>query len=223
LAFAVTDPSPRARRVIVDDARCDRCHAELTAHGGARRGVEACALCHNPSASNLTGTARLEGATIAVPSVELGFLIHRLHTGDALSAPFVLGASPGPTSSNPSGRPYDARRVRYPGVRGDCATCHLDGTWVVPDAGDRLPSRLETRACVEAPADDADALCAEERWVSASSTVYAPTTRACLGCHDARAVEAHAAVNTTPSGAEACAVCHGPGAEQDVARVHPIR
>jgi hypothetical protein len=146
--------------------------------GLARPGVEACALCHNPSASNLTGTARLEGATIAVPSVELGFLVHRLHTGDALSAPFVLGASPGPTSSNPLGRPYDARRVRYPGVRGDCATCHLDGTWVVPDAGDRLPSRLETRACVEAPADDADALCAEERWVSASSTVYAPTTRA---------------------------------------------
>jgi hypothetical protein len=44
-----------------------------------------------------------------------------------------------------------------------------------------------------------------------------------LGCHDSEAAGAHAELNTTASGVEACVVCHGPGSEADVSRVHPIR
>ena len=34
---------------IVKTASCNTCHDQLSAHGGSRRGVEMCVLCHTPS------------------------------------------------------------------------------------------------------------------------------------------------------------------------------
>ena len=47
-----------------------------------------------------------------------------------------------------------------------------------------------------------------------------PVQNACLACHDSDAAAAHAETNTTGSGAEACAVCHGEGSVEAVSVVH---
>jgi hypothetical protein len=46
------------------------------------------------------------------------------------------------------------------------------------------------------------------------------TAAACIGCHDAEATQAHAELNTTAIGVEACAVCHGAGSGYAIDEAH---
>ena len=45
----------------------------------------------------------------------------------------------------------------------------------------------------------------------------------CAECHDAPAQIAHMEAQTAPTGAESCAICHGPGEELSVENVHRPR
>ena len=79
---------------------------------------------------------------------------------------------------------------------------------------------MQVLDCGEDPLADGDSYC-DARVVKSETLMY-PAAAACTGCHDAPAVTAHAETTTTASGAEACAVCHGPGADHDVQRVHQL-
>jgi OmcA/MtrC family decaheme c-type cytochrome len=57
-----------------------------------------------------------------------------------------------------------------------------------------------------------------------SQTVPTRSWRAaCSSCHDSSAQVAHIDANTSPSGAEACTICHGVGDELNVRTVHTVR
>ena len=45
---AITSDPARARRTVVEQARCERCHLELNLHGANRHDVAHCLLCHAP-------------------------------------------------------------------------------------------------------------------------------------------------------------------------------
>lgn len=98
---------------------------------------------------------------------------------------------------------YDAQvpeswnEVRFPGDRRDCAKCHVNKSNQLP-----LPDGL---ANADTP-----------RFFY---TPLTPTASACLGCHDSQYAAAHAFVMTAPFG-EACAACHGEGADFAVSKVH---
>ena len=147
--FSVDGSPVVKRRQVVDIAKCNGCHVNLSVHGANRNQTEYCVLCHNPSQTD--GTTPAQG-------VDFSLFIHRLHFGDNLAQYNMTFSVSGNNFSD----------VRFPvmsntGTPGDtakCYMCHVNGTEanfpiglnnvvspqgsVEPDAGDhggvqRLP------------------------------------------------------------------------------------
>ena len=78
-------PNGSAVSVVHDVIRtpsCDRCHDQLSAHGGSRRGIEMCVLCHTPQTTDPD-----TGNTLDLP-----VMIHKIHMGSEL--PSVAAGHP---------------------------------------------------------------------------------------------------------------------------------
>jgi OmcA/MtrC family decaheme c-type cytochrome len=77
LAFAVTDPTPVARRQVVSIEQCNSCHQELAFHGGNRRSTDYCVMCHNAGFS--TDDEPAEDATVLSSPLNFKELVHTIH------------------------------------------------------------------------------------------------------------------------------------------------
>ena len=73
------NPTPRD---IVRTADCNRCHDSLAAHGGSRRSVELCIMCHTPQTTDAETNNTLD----------FKVFIHKLHDGSGL--PSVQAGTP---------------------------------------------------------------------------------------------------------------------------------
>jgi OmcA/MtrC family decaheme c-type cytochrome len=98
-------------RDVIRDASCDRCHDQLSFHGGSRRGIAICVMCHEPqNADPATGE-----------SLDLKVMAHKIHMGSSL--PSVI-----------AGKPYqfvgyqnavsDFSKVVDPAEAQRCTVCH---------------------------------------------------------------------------------------------------
>jgi OmcA/MtrC family decaheme c-type cytochrome len=87
-----------AAREVVKQDNCNQCHESLRAHGGSRRDVKLCLLCHTAGATD-----------DATPEVAVSFkvMIHKIHNGEHL--PSVLGVATKPDGS----RDYAATPAPY--------------------------------------------------------------------------------------------------------------
>jgi OmcA/MtrC family decaheme c-type cytochrome len=103
-------PVTQTRDVIRTES-CNKCHDQLSAHGGSRRGIELCVLCHtSQSLDPDTGN-----------TIDLKVMAHKIHMGSQL--PSVR-----------EGRPYrivgfggaivDWSTVVYPSDPRRCESCH---------------------------------------------------------------------------------------------------
>jgi len=122
--FGVTDATPQSRRHIVSDAKCDSCHGDLALHGGQRFNPEYCVTCHFPGA---TDASVRPADKMPARSIDLKFMIHRIHTGEELRADYTI------YGRNASVNTYN--EVLYPSDRRNCEKCHEEGTYNLPSAG----------------------------------------------------------------------------------------
>ena len=187
---AVTDAVATPRRAVVDIALCNKCHDRLALHGTQRFKTEMCVICHNPNADD---SGRRPGDQGLPESIDLKRMIHRIHTGENLTQPYIIFGFGTPPSKN------DFSDVRFPGDTRDCTKCHLAGTQHVMDVD---PAGLIPTVT-------------QRDWYTPMQHYAA----ACLGCHDTKAAAAHAYVMTAPFG-ESCAACHGNNADFSVDKVH---
>lgn len=130
MAFAVTDASATPRRVIVDDAKCENCHSNLSLHGDNRKNAQYCTTCHRP---DLTDEAvRLEGED---ESVHFKYMVHRIHRGAGAAEEARDYIVYGYRNSL-----HDYSEVEYPGDLRDCDACHVNDSQQLPLPADLLPT-----------------------------------------------------------------------------------
>jgi OmcA/MtrC family decaheme c-type cytochrome len=158
---AVTDPAPVPRRIVVDVANCNTCHDQLNFHGSNRLNPQECVFCHNPTMFDDQEPPE---------SLDFKRLIHRLHTGDELTQPYL-----------------DFNGLRFPGDRRDCAMCHVNGSQEIPDV---MPAgRLATATprdwySPQQPTAAACLGCHDTQAAAAHAfTMTAPFGEACAACH----------------------------------------
>jgi OmcA/MtrC family decaheme c-type cytochrome len=223
LAFAVTDPTPVPRRTIVSLDNCNGCHYSLSAHGGSRTNPQYCVFCHNPSTYDSAGAPRFEASTnVVVEALDFRHMLHKVHAGTQLTEPYVIGGYPLPSASNPGGTPYNFAADRYPAPLAYCQACHTDTAWQLPmdSSPAYAPTTSALMSCAPAAGSNASAYCPSPYWTVTSTSSLAPQTSVCTSCHDAPSTLAHAQLETTPAGVEACVTCHGSGAIEDVGAIH---
>ena len=108
-------------REIVATSNCNACHGKLALHGGSRREVALCILCHNP------------GLTVNGVSFDFKAMVHKIHMGEKLpgnAAAVALGGhgfSIGGTSYAEVAFPLISGDGRVTGSPIGCAKCHKAG------------------------------------------------------------------------------------------------
>ena len=182
------------RAFAADSGKCNVCHKQVQEHGANRNGdAEMCIVCHNAD------LAAVEDGAEA--GFGMGIMIHALH---AASESWFDGYAAG---------------VTYPQSIANCDTCHVDGTY---DS-----ARAEARSVSLGIGLD------ETVWTDDPATT--PTAQACGTCHTSAAALGHFSTQGgqigvakddvvkfggLPNGQEACAVCHGTGAEFETSQYH---
>lgn len=196
--FAVTDARAVDRRKDVTLAQCNACHQNLQAHGGPRNNTDHCVSCHNGNLVENVATP-IDGGTVTAPAANFKDLVHRIHA-----------------------------LAEYPSPLNHCQKCHTASAYVLPLPAAVLPSKSELRTCVLTLPDggpsvpsDGGLICLPGA-VSVTPVFEQPTSAACTGCHFSVQAQAHAILNTTSTGQEACSVCHAFGKSAGVDVVHAV-
>ena len=105
------------QKLVAATENCASCHARLAEHGGPRRDVEYCVVCHNP------GTVDPDSGE----SVDLAYMAHSIHQGENRSEPYVVFGR--------NGEEFNAGDVTYPQPVTFCETCHTQ-TAATPQGDD---------------------------------------------------------------------------------------
>jgi len=102
---------------MIDTSNCNVCHNGLAFHGGARREVGYCVLCHNPGSTDAQSTN----------TVDFKVMVHKLHRGADLNVlPYRIWGH--------NNSLHDYSQVVFPRDVRNCTTCHDDANTGTPDA-----------------------------------------------------------------------------------------
>jgi OmcA/MtrC family decaheme c-type cytochrome len=180
-----------------------RCHDDLQFHGGNQRGYETCMGCHGASGAE-DRPRYVAGNAPATPglSIEFRTMLHKIHHGKELAAGSsyqIIGFGSSAQPDNFTAHTYDkAGFPDLPGGTSNCAACHGAGNSAYQNPPDRTHPLGQPKP----------------------SRVWRD---ACMTCHDSVSTKAHVDANSSPLGYESCSICHGPGQDWNVGRMHKVR
>ncbi|PWU12134.1 MAG: hypothetical protein C5B51_01255 [Terriglobia bacterium] len=128
-------PIPSDNRDVIRTASCNKCHDSLAFHGGSRRSLELCVMCHTPQTSDPdTGN-----------TVDMKVFVHKIHMGSGLPSvqagkPYqIIGFNQSVSDWSTVNLPSDARR---------CGFCHESTTGAAQaDAWFQKPTRAACGSC----------------------------------------------------------------------------
>ncbi len=245
--FRIDDAKVVARREVVDNAKCNNCHEQVTLHGNSRNGnAQVCVTCHNPNETDVKDRPRFdvtpgdEAGDIDVAStldgkreesVDFKRMIHGIHAG----AQKLYDKTPAHGFREKGlvvGGSHDFSDTRFPGILNDCETCHKPGTYVL--SGDwELPTQngILSSTTDAAPTGTTEAAIGTEVADPTDDLNISPTAAVCSSCHDGLVARTHMITTggavfdetqsvISSSVIETCSVCHGPGSIADVEVVH---
>ncbi len=190
--FAITDNIAVARRSVVDTAKCNDCHFDLSIHGSGRTAnTELCSSCHNP---NITCRSTTQNGT-----TDMKVMTHGLHAGTFDSCG------------------HDYTYVRYPGQLNNCEGCHKSNTFYPVDG-----TRVFATSIVANDRSNPDDDIRITPNLAVCSTCHTTDLAIAHMKQNGASDTATQLTNGTPSTIETCAICHGPGQVSDLRVKHKI-
>jgi OmcA/MtrC family decaheme c-type cytochrome len=122
-------------RDVIRTQSCNKCHDELSAHGGSRRGLDMCVLCHTPQTIDPD-----TGNTVDMP-----VMVHKIHMGENL--PSVQAGRPYRIVGF-GGAVFDWSTVVHPSDPRRCESCHEQNTGATQaNAYLTRPTRVSCGSC----------------------------------------------------------------------------
>ncbi len=125
-------------RDVINDQSCNRCHDEINFHGGSRRGLPTCVLCHTPAYEDVTNVNPETGNVI-----DMRVMVHKIHMGALL--PSVQAGKPYQIVGN-GNQIHDYSKVLLPSEPNNCSKCH-DTPATQASTNLTMPSRTACGAC----------------------------------------------------------------------------
>lgn len=184
---------------VPDADSCYQCHNDMLFHGGGRRGFDACILCHGASGAEdrprMVAPNAPETAGVAISFREM---LHKIHMGEELANASTYTVNGFGSTAYPNNfTSYQYGEVVFPALPGaaaNCTMCHgVSELWKAPT---------------------------DRNHPTAQNVPVREWGYTCGACHDSTAAQAHIAVQTSVSGYESCAVCHGEGKDWAVEKMH---
>lgn len=123
-------------REVIKTASCNSCHVTIAAHGGSRRGLEMCILCHTPQTIDPdTGN-----------TVDMTVMTHKIHMGGDLPS-VKAGGNYSIIGFNQT--EVDFSKVGFPPTVRNCEVCHAQtGANAASQATAMfLPTRVACGSC----------------------------------------------------------------------------
>jgi OmcA/MtrC family decaheme c-type cytochrome len=178
------------RRVAVDTAKCNACHAALgvapTFHNGQRNDAPTCSFCHNP------------GRTSSGWSANASTFVHAIHGSSKREVPFVWAAA---------SETDNFSKVTYPNLLNNCLACHVAGYYDFSAAASSsaYPNRLFETVATGTMASTSTTSFAFSPYItvdlnygptgSTDNLVTSPTAGVCFACHDSSSARNHMTTN----------------------------
>jgi OmcA/MtrC family decaheme c-type cytochrome len=121
-------------RDVIKTATCNNCHGSLAFHGGSRRTMEVCVLCHTPQTTDPD-----TGNTVDMP-----VMTHRIHRGSGL--PSVVAGTPYKIIGNQQSV-HDYSHIAFPADVRRCNICHAQNTGAAQAKAMYNPTRAACGSC----------------------------------------------------------------------------